>query len=305
MSEITKKEAKKSIGVLLVAVNHPYYGNYAFQLALSILNTSPKMKITLAHNGAGINHLSEDQLSIFDKVIKVKDSILEVNGRKQTMIFKAFLNDITPYDETLYLDADMLWSPKKSVEEFLLTIPKKVNFTMQNRGKLDLATEKQLDSTFNIWVNTKHLKEVYKFKEGHLYNLSSELIFWRKCKEVDAYFKQVKIEFSSIKVKHIDFGGGIPDELPFGIAMIKTKMYPHKENWRPAYWEGYDKKRLLLRPKELYLEYFAISFGGNLQENMIKKFYNNLAQYYCNQFGEQHSFPLHDKRRFIAERHTI
>jgi hypothetical protein len=30
-----------------------------------------------------------------------------------------------------------------------------------------------------------------------------------------------------------------------------------------------------------------------------------LALYYCNQFGEQHSFPLHDKRKFIAERHTI
>jgi len=115
MSEAKTPGVKKksSTGILLVAVNHPYYGNYAFQLALSLLQTSPKMKISLAHNGSGIGHLTANQLEIFDKVIRVKDSILEVNGRRETMRFKAFLNDITPYDETLYLDADMLWLPRR------------------------------------------------------------------------------------------------------------------------------------------------------------------------------------------------
>jgi len=82
-------------------------------------------------------------------------------------------------------------------------------------------------------------------------------------------------------------------------------MYPHIDNWRPFYWEAFDKQRLLLKPKALYETYYGVSFGGNFQEPMIKKFHNNLAQYYCNQFGVQHVFGLKDKRAFLTNRHTI
>ncbi len=303
------KEAKKSIknskGILLVALNHPYYGHYAFQLALSIKSNDPDVNISIAHDGVGISYLDANKLSIFDKTIKIKDDMLKVGGRKEVLKFKAYLYDITPYSETLYLDADILWLNKRSVSEFIKTIPEEVNFTMQNRGFLDLKNDEQLDSNFSIWVNSKELKETYGFKSGKLFNLSSELIYFKKTKEVAEYFKQVKIEFSAIKVNYVNFNGGVPDELPFAIAMIKNDFYPHESNWRPIYWEAFDKKRMLNKIQELNTSYFAVSFGGNLQENFIKKFYNNLAQFYCNRFAVQHVFPLKDKRTFIKERHTI
>lgn len=303
----TSTKKKKTRGVIIVAVNHHNYGKYAFQLAMSIKHTSPNMQIALAHDGAGASILNETELSIFDKVIKVNPSILQDNGRRQVLRFKAFLYDMTPFDETVYLDADILWSPKTSIDELFKSIPKNCKFTMQNRGAIDLgkADDNQLNSAFSIWVNSKKLKEAYGFKAGQLFNLSSELIYFQKDEKVAEFFKQVKVEFSTIKVSHLHFNGGIPDELPFAIAMIKTKMYPHQQDWRPIYWEAFDKRRLLTKPAELYSDYMAVSFGGNVQENFIKKFYNNLAQYYCNQFGVQYPFPLKDKRSFIPERHSI
>lgn len=303
--EEAKKEKKLKRGILLVALGHPFYGNYAFQLALSIKHSNPSEKISIVHDGRGIAHLSEGKRSVFDKIIQIKDDLLIVNGKKQLLKFKAYLYDITPYDETLYLDADMLWNPKRSTNDFFKSIPEEVNFTMQNRGFIDLQSEDNLLNTnFSIWVNTKHLKEAYGFEKGFMYNLSSELIYFKKDKEVANFFKTVKIEYSTIKVDHIDFNGGIPDELPFAIAMIKTEMYPHLADWKPIYWEAFEKKRLLNKATELYQSYFGVSFGGNIQEDFIKKFYNNLAQYYCNKFAQQY-FPLKDKRSFIKERHTI
>lgn len=307
MSETKKAPAKKkeTTGIILVAVKHPNYGNYAFQLAMSLKATSPNVKITIAHDGAGISRLHGDKLNIFDKVIKLKENVLQVNGRSETLKFKAYLYDLSPYDNTLYLDADMLWSPKKPVSAFLEDL-KDIDFTMQNRGSIDLESKDEaLNTSFSIWVNTKDLKEAYNFKKGKLFNLSSELIWFKKTEKTKAFFKEVKINFASINVKHLNFNGGIPDELPFAISMIKTGLEPHQDNWRPIYWEAFDKLRLLLNPKSLYENYWGVSFGGNFQEPIIKKFHNNLAQYYCNKYGVQYVFPLKDKRSFIAERHTI
>lgn len=300
-----QKELKR--GVIIAALDNPYYGNYAFQLALSIKHTAPDVSISLLCNDSGKSHLSSDKLSIFDKILKVNKVAVTSNGRAATLKFKTYLYDVSPYDETIYLDADTLFSPKKSIYDLFNSIPKEVNFTMQNRGSQDLkdSTDEQLNSRFNIWANSLHIKKSYNFKEGKIYNLSSELIYFKKDKEVEKLFKTAQKEYDNIKVQHEDFNGGVPDELPFCIAMIKTGLYPHVIGWRPFYWESFDKKRLLHKPNELYNQYYGVSFGGNFQEDFIKKFYKNLAHFYCNKFGVQYVFPLHNKRSFLPGRHTI
>lgn len=314
--ETTKKTVEKvntappkklKRGIILACLDNPYYGNYAFQLALSIRHTSPTMPISLLCNDAGKGHLTEDKLAFFDKIIKVNHVAVTSKGQSATLKFKMYLYDVSPYDETIYLDADTLFLPKKSIDQMFDVIPKDCNFTMQNRGCLDLktATPEQLNSRFTIWANSQHVKDAYKFKEGLLYNLSSELIYFKKTKEVKALFDQAKKEYDNIKVKHENFNGGVPDELPFSIAMIKKGVYPHQDNWRPFYWEAFDKARLLHKPRDLYALYFGVSFGGNMQENFIKKFYHNLAQFYCNKFGVPSVFALKDKRTFLPNRHTI
>lgn len=303
----TAPKKTKSFGVIIAALDSPYYGNYAFQLALSLKHTSPKLNVALLCNDGGVSHLSPDKISFFDKTIKVNKTAVTSNGQPATLKFKTYLYDVSPYDKTLFLDADTLFCPKRSVEQMIAEIPKGCKFTMQNRGAIDLAnaTEQQLNSRFTIWANSLQIKEAYKFKDGRLFNLSSELIYFEKDEKVKQLFKTAQKEYDNIKVSYELFNGGVPDELPFAISMIKNKMYPHQEIWRPFYWEAFDKKRLLHNPRDLYQQYYGVSFGGNIQESFIKKFYKNLAQYYANQFGVQHIFGLKDKRSFLPNRHTI
>jgi len=302
-----KPKTNPTTGVIIAALDSPYYGNYAFQLALSVKHTSPGLQVALLCNDKGKGHLTQDKLNIFDKIIKVNDVAVTSNGRPATLKFKTYLYQISPFDNTLFLDADTLILPKNNLLNMIAEIPKDCNFTMQNRGFIDLAkaTKEQLNQRFIVWANSLHIKEKYNFEEGKLYNLSSELIFFRKSKEVEALFKTAQKEYDNIKVNFESFNGGVPDELPFSIAMIKEGIYPHLDAWRPFYWEAFDKKRLLKKPRELYDQYYGVSFGGNFQENFIKKFYQDLARVYANAFAVQYVFPLKDKRSFLANRHTI
>lgn len=307
VQEVKPKSKSPKFGVIIAALDAPYYGNYAFQLALSIKHSSPNTSISLLCNDGGISHLKQEKLDFFDKVIKVNKVAVTSKGRPATMKFKTYLYDVSPYDETIFFDADTLFNPKRSIDEMLKEIPKNCKFTMQNRGFVDLekSNDNQLNSRFNIWANSLEIKKAYKFKSGKLFNLSSEIIYFKKDEKVKALFDTAKKEYDNLKVDFELFNGGVPDELPFCVAMIEHKMYPHKEKWRPFYWEAFDKKRLLNNPRELYAQYYGVSFGGNFQEPFIIRFHNNLVQYYCNQFGIQNPFGLKSKRSFLTNRHTI
>lgn len=305
--ELKESSKKETFGIIIAALDNPYYGNYAFQLAISLKHSDPSVSIALLCNEAGKGHLTEDKLIIFDKILKVNDIAVTSNGRQATLKFKTYLYQISPFNTTLYIDADTLFLPKKSVTQMIKEIPEDCLFTIQNRGYIDLkeSSDEQLNSRFIIWANSKHIKDNYNLKEGKLFNLSSELIYFKKDPKIEKLFKDAQKEFDNVKVIYEDFNGSVPDELPFSIAMIKNGIYPHLVNWRPFYWEAFDKKRLLRDSTTLFAQYYGVSFGGNFQEELIKKFYNNLVRFYANAWGLQNIFPLKDKRSFLPNRHTI
>src|SRR5690606_25557145 len=83
-------------GVLILAYGKPNYGQMAYNLAVSIKHFSPNLPIAVVHDGCVV----EDDLSIFDIVKEFKPK--EV-GRN-----KVELDLLTPFDHTLYLDADSI-----------------------------------------------------------------------------------------------------------------------------------------------------------------------------------------------------
>ena len=293
---MAKKEVE-SKGILLIAAGHANYGNYALQLAMSLRSNS-SIQISIAYAQNGISHLTDVDRAIFDKVIEIPEKYYKTGNRNTYLKSKLFLYQLSPYSETLFLDADMLWLPKQSVDIIFEEL-KDIDFTMQNRGAVDINEN---NGKFITWADTKEIKEAYGFEKGKLFHLSSEFVYFKKTKEVKALFEQTKKEYENLKVKHTFFAGWVPDELPFAIAMIKNNIYPHKENFVPVFWQAFEKKRL--EPVELYATYYAYSLGGATYDTHVKTFYNNLAQYYCNLFGKK-AFPLKDKRSYLPERTNI
>lgn len=285
-------------GVILLAIGHPYYGDYALQLCRSIKSTSPQTTIVLAHGDGGGGHINK-KTSAFDSMIEIPKEYIYTDIRKDYLKAKTYLYDISPFDESIFLDADMIWLPQKPIHD-LFTLFKDVKFTISNRGSIPI--EKATES-FIHWAKPSIIMDKYKIKEGILYNLASELIYWKKGKEVKAMFDIAKQVFEKPLIEFKQFGHSMPDELAFEIAILKTKLYPHISPFVPFYWEHFERKRM--RPKEIYENFYAYSIGGNIVTKPCALIYNALANHYNKQFGVNGYFPARDKKSFLPERKHI
>lgn len=285
-------------GVILLAVGHPYYGDYAMQLCRSIKAVCPTAVVALAHGDGGGGHVNAKN-NPFDFLIDIPHEYMYTNGMKDYLKTKTCLYDLSPFKESMFLDADMIWCPQKPIE-LLFEQFKDIKFTISNRGSIPIEEAKE---GFIHWASPKVIMEKYGIKNGLLYNLASELIYWKKDKKVKALFDVAKDVFEKPLIEFKKFGHSMPDELAFEIAILKTKIYPHAGPFIPFYWEH--SERRLLRVKEIYENYFAYSIGGNIVTKTCATIYNALASHYNKQFGVHGYFPAKDKKSFLSERRSI
>jgi len=291
-------------GILLIACGHPNYGSMALNLAVSLKVTDPDVKIALAFAGESLNHIQQyPLLDYFDKMIPVQPEAYTRNDNVEWIKAKTFMYDLSPWDETIFLDVDMIWHPVQKATDVFAQF-KKVNLTFQNRGFLDLSGD-NLDPKYSMWADVNDVKALYRFKKGKYYQLHSEFVYFKKSEKVKTFFDTAKHEYDNLLVDNFVFGGGIPDELPFGIAMIKTGLYPHATPFTPVYWEVTEKRDMHRNPRELYETFVAYSTGGSFHADKMKQFYNTLAQFYFNKAGLQYPYKLTDKRAYLPERKNI
>lgn len=284
-------------GVIIYAIGSPYWGQLAENLAMSILFSSPDMNITLLVGENGGGHITKSHL--FDNIERIEDVCYKTHGRPAYVKAKTFAVEHSPYQHTILLDADMVWLPRRPIDELFFDI----DFTMANRSfkKLDDPT---MNSDFGVWIDPLSVKKAYKFTKGKFYNLSSEFVMFKKTREVRKLFKDAQRIFDHPKVPpKMRFQMEMPDELPFSISMIKNDLYPHKDGFLPFYWEAAEHRQL--DPRTMHAAYFAYSMGGNQSSQGMKSFYNNLVKYYAQKNGIQFPRLWIDKIREIPERSNV
>lgn len=291
-------------GILLLACGHPNYGRMALNLAVSLKVTDPEIKIALAFSGSSLNHIGHYNLTPFiDEFIPVPYEAFTREGKIEWIKAKTYMYDLSPFDETIFLDVDMIWHPIMQVSSLFDTFGKS-DLTFQNRGFLDLKGA-DLPKDYSMWADVNEIKKYYGFKSGKYYQLHSEFVFFRKCDKVAKFFEDAKFIYDHLLVKSFVFGGGIPDELPFGIAMIQNKLYPHTTPFTPVYWEVTEKRSMHREPGKLYREFYAYSTGGSFHSKTMKIFYDNLAKFFFGKAGLQNPYILQNKRDYVPERQNL
>lgn len=290
---------KNTKGIIILALGHAYWGRWAYNLAMSIKYSSPDANITLLYAGDGKAQIRD--LSLFDKVLKVDSKYYTTDGRVEYMKAKTALYKLSPYTETIYLDADTIWINAKTVDDLFEEL-KDLDFTMANRSWTALESESLTDE-FGVWASPKYIKEYYGFKAGRFYNLSSEMIYFKKDKKIAKLFLDAfKIYDEPLELTR-HFNGGMPDELPFSIAMIKNDIYPHIDNYRPFYWEAGQRPPLRLSNADLKA-YYAYSMGGNQAHPLMKEIYNNFVKFYGKKFSVATPYLWIDKYSWMDGRKT-
>jgi len=292
-------------GVVLIASGHPYYSHMAYNLAVSIRDKS-QIPITLFHQGVGLSFLFDDQKSIFDLRELPYECVLE-KGKEEHYKAKTCIYDLSPYDETIFFDADMIFSPYKKLDDL---------FTDLQNTDLQFAChgEKNMDeNTFSEWVDLKEVHEKYGFT--HWYDLSSEVIYFKKNDAVKKFFDDAKEYYSThgLKLKQMQVAGrepvtmfksGTPDELPFSLSMEKNGIKIDAPYF-PSYWQPrYFTK--ITKDEDVWRNFYLLSAGGAYIQPNVKRMYDNRTKDNARRMGINHvPYQLVAKSNIMKERNLI
>jgi hypothetical protein len=284
---IIQDDHTPSRGIILVASGAPFYGRMAYNLAVSI-KAVEDIPITVLHNGAGLSHLSDKQLSIFNEVKQIDT---------QAFATKLTLIDHSPYDETIYLDADMVWLPGRTPTQLFDSL-KGVAFTSITEGYYDYEENKSYaNSMYHFWADPMEAKLKYDLK-GKFYQWRSEVMFFTK--EAKPMFDLAKEVYNNPKVKVKQFAGHTPDELAINIAASVLGIEPHEYKWKPAYWHRLHGEGASLAA--IMNSYCLMSVGGNFASKIMKDCYNNVCKAAHRTLGLQYLFLLQSKKAVMPER---
>jgi hypothetical protein len=269
-------------GITIIATSHPYYGRMAYNLALSI-KAVEDISVAMFYRSPAIDHLTDDQRSIFDYLIKLPEQF------REGYCTKLHLDELTPFDKTLYLDADMLWLPFKKPSSLFEEL-QGIQYTGITEGKTG-----DVNMGYYFWADEAEIREVYKVES--VYQWRSEVIYFERGTKVFETARSLNPQLKSIK----RFGGSIPDELYFNISTALNDVHPHKYRWTPAYWPRLHKDII---PPDLR-QYHLLSFGSNFASKAMKDKYRQVVAASAQKLGVRPMFELHSKRSFMVERQKM
>lgn len=255
-------------GVLLIAISNPIYVKMAYNLALSLRANEPTINITLIHDDS-ISKIDDICKTVFNKLIPTQET--------NPFYLKLMINQLTPYDKTIYLDADMVNVKGFSIAKYF---EQSQPFVIANRGII----------LHNDWDQV----------DKPTLNVSSEFIYFEKSDKVDKIFNSA-IEHYMNDYEGRKIGGFRPDEPSF-VHGMKTNKYKLKQMpYHPTYWQGNDKKYI---PSETIKKTETLlSMGGNRIELRIQQLYDSIMKHY----GYTMSMPYykHQNKNTITSRKLI
>lgn len=278
-----------SRGIIILATGEPYYGRVARNLAVTIKATED-FPVAILWKGRALSHLSRQQLEIFDQLIEIDSDGFSAKVR---------LFDLSPFDETLYIDADTAWLPYRKPSDLFEEL-KDVDFTGITEGYFDLDNgDDQANNFYHFWCSPAQAKELHGLS-GKLYQWRSEVLYFKKSELTRQLFDLANEIYKDPKVDAKLFAGNVPDELAFNIAACKLNIHPHVFKWKPTYWHRLHGEGMSL--PSIAADYYLLSAGGNFASSVMKTCYNNVCMAAHKKLGLQYLFTLQSKKSVIRDR---
>ncbi len=289
----------KDKGILIIAAGHAFYGRMAHNLAASIKSVEPDMPIALRWAGSALNHLSLYNINeVFDSIEKIPEDHYLQNGKNNWIRTKTFIYQLSPFDKTLFLDADTIWLPKRKPSDLFNEL-ENVTITFENYIRYDLSNLKPKDT---VWANISEIKAAYKLERGWYYGLQSEMVYFTRTEAINAYFETVREVYDNLKVKTTEFAGFLPDEIAFSIAAALHGIEPHVHPYYPAYWHPVQRKA---GRSTIPDNHYLLSVGGAFQTDQMKDYYNKFASIAFRKLAMDNPWKFMNKRAWLQERKIL
>ena|GEM_PF-2550243 len=292
-------------GILLIALGAAEYADMAANLAASIRYNDPDIPIHLVHTEKSVSHLSHLHRALFTSFALcpaeyyTRQEAVDPSSLEYIKA-KTHIYELTPFDETLFLDADMYILPATRMSAVMEQLSSVCHYTIENRGYADLSQPiESLNPHYCNWVNICDVKTHYN-TEGRFYHLHSEFIFFKKNEKNKKFFETVREVYDTRPLQWQVFDGGVPDEYAFDIATAVMAHYPHQDPYIAIYWHGMDGRKDW--NKVVIKNYIGFSLGGNFIPQWLTQKINAYKQLFKQKLKLPNLFNVAPKRRWNAKR---
>ena len=295
-------------GIILLAHGHPNYYRMALNCAVSIKATS-EIAVALVH-GSDYT-FTKEELSYFDLQVSIAKENILLNGEVNYALLKLNMYDLSPFEETLYPDADSLALYGKNLENlFSEASLRPVQFDIDNVGH---SGENEKDTDFVSFSmpngSWKKIRETYSIPaQQQIYDIQSTLVYFKKGAIAKSFFETAIRVFKENKLSISENSKSwVNDELSFMIAQgieglemqvpFSNVYYPMTEGFIGSE-EQLDK---ILR------EYYFYSIPGIHSHEVFINFYNELVkEYYRHEkLDTSRMFLYQNKREYMPERVSL
>ena len=298
-------------GVLLLALGDPGYGRMAFNLAVNLRLASPNLSIALGYCEESIRDLTDFHRSFFSEIFEIpkemyvyfhkKSSLndffagkytegkltgrVNLDNRKDYFKAKTHIYDLSPFDQTIFLDADTIWDIRKPIDEIFDRLSS-VGFAMNNREFYDLRNYDAIKDTAGHWARVRSYVEIFGMKPKWV-EMSSFFIYFQKNAQNKAFFDKVKAHSENTHPSHpanasLYKNNSRPDEAFFSSAAYELQYYPMGMPFAPVYMylhEGWDTH-----------SYYGLTFSGYPGESGAILYQNRMREIYT-----QAKLPINEK----------
>ena len=282
-------------GVVIIALGYELYGTYALNLAMSLKVYDQNVKIALLYSPEAIAHLKPEEKRLFDSFIEIPKDEYTAGERKLYMRAKLLVNKYSPFDNTIYLDADNIWLDKKISWLFGELYGK--DFFIGYNTQYDVHKKRTGKHGYRYWCRDE--EEVIKYHKikNVLPQTVSGFFFFRKCAKTDLIFSEALKVFDDPHAPAEEFAGSKPDEYCFNVALGKLE-YTQRE-FNPIY---FDKLHGGMENSDIYKTFWGIAIGGIKVNPGVVDIYNRLVKMYSIMAGLEEPRLHEDKFKKIPER---
>lgn len=281
-------------GIVIIALGYNLYGSCAFNLAMSLKAYDPKVNITLLHDNDSISHLEEREKSIFNNRVFIPEDAYTIDGQKQYQYLKLCVDQYTPYEHTVVIDADTIWFPEKRISWF---IGEKSNedFWINVNGYYDIAKKTNYSVNYTYWGKEKEIVKHHELTGNLLQTVSGMFSFIKGeySEKIFALARKVYNEPSPNK----PWANGKPDEYCFNVALNKVGHWQDREV--AVY---FDKASGAMPYEKIYSEFWCLANGGSRCPQFVVQLYNKLVKKYVIRLGFKNLYFHQQKGEIIPER---
>jgi len=300
-------------GVIILALGHANYGRMALNLAIS-LKSKNEVDVCLLHSEGMDTIYNHNERQFFDRFVKVPEDYYTYKGKKEYQMAKTYMYDLSPYQRTIYLDADSIWLPDKNINELF-------HKCWNNPVLFQCIHQWDIQKEWGcLWTacdgpneGLKQIRELYGIKDNRtIYEMQSSFMYFEKSAVASAFYHTAKDCYLKRPFQFFQWNNGIPDELVFNISTAINRITLPEFPYTPLFFVDYahrfqgDPRRetRFNNRNTIFQKYYAFSMAGNSNPQRAVELYDDLVKGYYSMYPSRLRFPWlwKQKRQYLETR---